>query len=96
MYKHFIRPLLFCINPEIVHDLAVLFLSMLAYIPGVLKMVHCLYGQKDLRLRRDLFGLTFCSPVGLAGGFDKNAQAFEALGAFGFSFVEVGTVTPRP
>jgi dihydroorotate dehydrogenase len=50
---------------------------------------------KDKSLEREIFGLTFKNPVGLAAGFDKNAEIFDLLGNFGFSFVEIGTVTPK-
>ena len=49
---------------------------------------------KDKRLQRELFGLTFQSPVGLAAGFDKNAEVYNEMSAFGFGFIEIGTVTP--
>ncbi len=49
---------------------------------------------KSKLLKRELFGLTFENPVGLAAGFDKNAEVFGALAAFGFGFIEIGTVTP--
>jgi dihydroorotate dehydrogenase len=50
----------------------------------------------DTRLRMEVFGLSFPNPLGLAAGFDKSGEAFEALGALGLGFVEVGTLTPRP
>ncbi len=96
MYKNLIRPLLFCLAPEVIHDIAICFLGFLAKLPGALSIIRLIQGSKDLRLQRDVFGLTFSGPVGLAGGFDKNGEAFETFGALGFSFVEVGTVTPRP
>jgi dihydroorotate dehydrogenase len=49
----------------------------------------------DKRLRRELFGLRFDNPVGIAAGFDKNAHVFAELANFGFSHIEVGTVTPK-
>jgi len=51
---------------------------------------------EDKKLERILFGLTFNNPVGLAAGFDKNAVLFDEFENFGFGFVEIGTVTPRP
>src|SRR6202012_2754325 len=50
----------------------------------------------DPRLAIDVLGLAFTNPIGLAAGFDKNAQAVAAMGKLGFGFVECGTVTPRP
>lgn len=58
-------------------------------------LVKSMYHLEDKRLERNLFGLTFKNPVGLAAGFDKNAELYNELGAFGFGFVEIGTVTPK-
>ena len=54
-----------------------------------------LYVVEDKQLQRDLFGLTFKNPVGLAAGFDKNAVLYNELANFGFGFIEIGTVTPK-
>jgi len=59
-------------------------------------IIAAIYLKKDKALERNLFGLTFRSPVGLAAGFDKDAELYEELGCFGFGFVEIGTVTPLP
>lgn len=58
-------------------------------------LVKSMYHVEDKRLERNLFGLTFKNPVGLAAGFDKNAELYNELGSFGFGFVEIGTVTPK-
>lgn len=58
-------------------------------------LVKSMYHTEDKRLERNLFGLTFKNPVGLAAGFDKNAELYNELGSFGFGFVEIGTVTPK-
>ena len=58
--------------------------------------VRKLYTVADPRLERTYFGLKFPNPVGLAAGFDKDGTLFETMSAFGFGFVEIGTVTPRP
>ncbi|GAB5400387.1 MAG: quinone-dependent dihydroorotate dehydrogenase [Aureisphaera sp.] len=55
-----------------------------------------MYTSKDPRLERKLFGLTFPNPVGLAAGFDKDAKLYRELSNFGFGFIEIGTVTPKP
>ena len=55
-----------------------------------------LYFVNDQRLERQLFGLTFRNPVGLAAGFDKNAVLYNELSNFGFGFIEIGTITPKP
>lgn len=83
-----IRPLLFGLDPERAHGLA-----LKAIATG---LVPHLPQPVDARLRRRLLGLDFLNPLGLAAGFDKNAEAPNALLSLGFGFVEVGTVTPRP
>lgn len=55
-----------------------------------------LYLVEDKRLERELFGLKFKNPVGLAAGFDKDAKLYNELGNFGFGFIEIGTLTPKP
>jgi dihydroorotate dehydrogenase len=55
-----------------------------------------LYLLEDKRLERQLFGLTFKNPVGLAAGFDKDAKLYNELSNFGFGFIEIGTLTPKP
>jgi len=64
-------------------------------IPFVTSMFRSLYQVKDKRLERNLFGLKFENPVGLAAGFDKNAVLYNELANFGFGFIEIGTVTPK-
>jgi len=83
----FLRPLLFALDPERAHRLAIHALRM-----GVLPR----HAPNDPRLSRRLFGLQFPNPLGMAAGFDKNGEAVDGLFALGFGFVEVGTVTPRP
>jgi len=69
---------------------------MLFKIPGVFSLVKKQFGVADKKLERNLCGLSFKNPIGLAAGFDKNAVLFDELSAFGFGFVEIGTVTPKP
>jgi len=95
MYKSLIRPLLFSIDPEKVHYFTFSLIRTLSKIPGVPSLLRALYLNKDPRLERTLFGLTFKNPVGLAAGFDKNAVLFNELADFGFGFVEIGTLTPK-
>ena len=64
--------------------------------PGKMWSWRFLFKIKDPRLEREVFGLKFENPVGLAAGFDKDAKLFDELGALGFGFVEIGTVTPLP
>jgi len=96
MYKFLIKPLLFLFQPEAIHRLVFKVLKMTSYIPGVSAFIRSLYVFKDDRLKRTVFGLTFDNPVGLAAGFDKDAKLIRELANFGFSFIEIGTVTPLP
>lgn len=94
MYKSFIRPLLFLLRPETVHHLVVGLIRALFLIPGMKPLLSRIYTLRDSRLEREVFGLKFRNPVGLAAGFDKNAGFFRQFSAFGFSHIEIGTVTP--
>jgi dihydroorotate dehydrogenase len=94
MYKGIIRPLLFLLSPETVHHLVVALVRFFFAIPFVKPLVRAIYTTRDVKLRREVFGLSFDNPVGLAAGFDKNATFYRQFAAFGFSFVEVGTATP--
>lgn len=96
MYKQFIRPILFLFAPETIHRLVVVMLKVGFTIPGVRRLVARAYRYNHPSLRRNVFGLEFQNPVGFAAGFDKNAEVFNDFAAFGFSFIEIGTVTPRP
>jgi dihydroorotate dehydrogenase len=90
MYQ-LVKALLFQLDPERAHHFTFSFLK----IPGFARLARS--GPKDdPKLARDVFGLHFKNPIGLAAGLDKNAIAFEQLGIMGFGFVEIGTVTPRP
>ncbi len=95
MYKLLIRPILFLFNPEKVHHFTFLFIRLIHKI-GLGKIVRTIYQVNNPLLEREVFGITFPNPVGLAAGFDKNAQLFNELANFGFGFIEIGTVTPKP
>lgn len=96
MYKQIIRPLLFSLNPETAHNLTFFALKALRYIPLARPFVRMIYSRKTPDLEREVFGLKFRNPVGLAGGLDKNGEFYNDLGNFGFSFVEIGSLTPEP
>ena len=96
MYRLLIRPLLFLLDPEDVHHLVFRLIRIGFAIPGIRQLCTLLYGVKDKSQARTLFGLTFPNPIGLAAGFDKNALIAEDWAAFGFGFIEIGTVTPLP
>ena len=96
MYKSVIRSILFRFDPEAVHYFTFNAIRILSKIPMVSTLIRSLFLVQHPALERELFGLTFNNPVGLAAGFDKNAVLFEELTNFGFGFIEVGTVTPKP
>lgn len=87
-----LRKLLFCLPAETAHEVSLDFLGAAER----LRLISLLSGNKLPDRPVKAMGLTFPNPVGLAAGLDKNADCFNALGALGFGFVEVGTVTPRP
>ena len=96
MYKFLIKPILFLFDPEWVHHTVFSTLKLIHRIPGMGNLIKGFYQVKDQRLERKLFGLTFPNPVGLAAGFDKDAKLFKELSNFGFGFIEIGTLTPKP
>jgi len=95
MYKLLVRPILFQFDPEKVHHFTFSLIRFACKIPLVSGVFRSLYTVNDKRLERNLFGLTFKNPVGLAAGFDKNAVLYNELANFGFGFIEIGTVTPK-
>lgn len=96
MYKALIRPLLYLLPAETAHHLAFGCLRWLARIPGILTLLRNAFHRSPAASRVRALGLDFPNPIGLAAGFDKDAVAYEALGAMGFGFVEVGTLTGQP
>jgi dihydroorotate dehydrogenase len=93
LYQRLLKPILFSMDPELVHELAIAALETLSRLPWLLDVVP---RSGDQRLNRELFGLRFPNPVGLAAGFDKNGMALPAWGAMGFGFIEIGTITSQP
>ena len=96
MYKAFLKPLLFQLDAERAHHLIFDNLKRAHRLPGTAALLRGLYDFQHPMLEREVFGLKFRNPVGLAAGFDKNAVLTDELAALGFGFVEIGTVTPRP
>ena len=94
MYKLIIRPILFCFDPEKVHYFTFSLLRMLNKIPGATAIFKSIYLVESPKLEREVFGLKFKNPVGLAAGFDKDAKLYKELSALGFGFIEIGTLTP--
>lgn len=96
MYKRIILPLLFRFDAETIHHVVTSLMKFAFAIPGVSALSRAWYGVNDRRLERTVFGLTFPNPIGMAAGFDKNAELVSELSDLGFGFVEIGTVTPQP
>lgn len=94
MYKILIRPLFFLFDPEEIHYFTFSMIRFLSKIPGFSALFRSLYLVRDKRLEREVFGLKFKNPVGLAAGFDKDAKLYRELSGFGFGFIEIGTLTP--
>ena len=96
MYKLIIRPILFLISPEKIHEILVKSVRLIhrfPLFPWLLRKIFCL---ENPQLGKEFLGLRFKNPVGLAAGFDKNAEFYNEFGSFGFGFIETGTITPRP
>lgn len=96
MYKSLVRPLLFRYDPEQVHHFSFRSLKFLNKLPGVGTLSRKRYHIQHPNLERELFGIKFPNPVGLAAGFDKDAVAFREFSNLGFGFIEIGTLTPKP
>ncbi len=96
MYKSILRPILFKSDPEEIHHFTFSSVRRLFKVPGSKNIIKKLYQVNDTRLEREVFGLKFKNPVGLAAGFDKDAKLYKELSHFGFGFIEIGTVTPKP
>ncbi|MDP2686784.1 MAG: quinone-dependent dihydroorotate dehydrogenase [Aequorivita sp.] len=95
MYKTFIRPIFFCFDPEKIHHFT-FSLIRFSHKIGFGSLFRSIYKIENPILERELFGLKFPNPVGLAAGFDKDAKLYKELSNFGFGFIEIGTVTPKP
>ena len=95
IYKTIIKPFLFSKDPEKVHHKVFSMVKKLSKIPGFSVIIRFFFQIKNKHLEREVFGLKFLNPVGLAAGFDKDAILFNELGDFGFGFIEIGTLTPK-
>ena len=96
MYKQLIRPWLFRMNPERAHNFTLRVLDFVGKIPLASYLVRSAYKRHTPELARNVFGLEFANPVGLAAGLDKNGEHCTPLSWFGFSFIEIGSLTPEP
>ena len=93
MYK-LVRSLLFLFDAEFIHEISTKLIKFYNYIPFVSKLLRKNYLISDKLLEKEVFGIKFPNPVGLAAGFDKNASFYNDFRNFGFGFIEIGTVTP--
>ena len=96
MYKRIIKPLLFPFDPEAVHHSILRFLKLSHRIPFISVLYRTFFMPENEANPVEVFGLRFKNRVGLAAGFDKNAEYIDALSNFGFSHIEIGAVTPKP
>ena len=90
-----LRSILFCFPPEGVHYFSMNCLRWLCRVSLIKKILARCFTPAGQPLNKEIFGLDFKNPVGLAAGFDKNAVYLNELEALGFGFVEIGTVTPK-
>ncbi|MDR3697291.1 quinone-dependent dihydroorotate dehydrogenase [Mucilaginibacter sp.] len=91
-----LKPILFKFDPEKVHHLVTAGLKRFNRFPGGAALSRSLWHMKDPRLEKEVFGLKFENPIGLAAGFDKNGEFIGEMANLGFGYIEVGTVTPLP
>ena len=96
IWKYIFRPFLFLFDPETAHHITLDGLKMICKIPGVKSIIKLFYSFQNKIGIIELFGLKFKNPVGLAAGLDKDGKYIEELALFGFSHIEIGTVTPKP
>ena len=96
MYKKIISPFLFLFDPEKIHTFTFFLIKVFFKIPILGFIIESFYIVESPKLTRKLFGLNFENPVGIAAGFDKNATHISEFEKFGFGFIEIGTVTPKP
>ena len=96
MYKKIISPFLFLFDPEKIHTFTFFMIKVFFKIPILGFIIESFYKVESPKLTRKLFGLNFENPVGIAAGFDKNATHISEFEKFGFGFIEIGTVTPKP
>lgn len=90
-----IRSLLFAFYPETAHHIVMKLLYILRYIPFSGLIIRWIYSCKNPSLEREVFGIKFKNPIGFAAGFDKNGDYYNEISNFGFSFVEIGSITPE-
>lgn len=96
LYKSVLKPIFFLQDPENVHDRMVHIGSVLGRTAVTRAMLGSLFGYSDPRLEQEILGIKFKNPIGLAAGFDKNAELTSTISAVGFGHIEVGSITGNP
>ncbi|MFN3359912.1 MAG: quinone-dependent dihydroorotate dehydrogenase [Pseudanabaenaceae cyanobacterium] len=96
MYESWLRPLLFTIDPEQVHNLTIKLGKIICQSQFGLRRLSAWFAYDHPYLQQEVMGMKFQNPLGLAAGFDKNAELLPLWQAIGFGFAEVGTITPQP
>jgi dihydroorotate dehydrogenase len=96
LYRTFIRPILFSMDPEKAHDLAMAWAKRTNRSAGLQAMAKTLFAYENDKLSQQLLGLNFRNPVGIAAGFDKNGRILRALQSIGFGYIEIGSITAKP
>ena len=91
-----LRPFLFLFSAENAHKVSFSTIKFLFRFEFIRNVFKSLYVIEDPALEREVFGLKFKNPVGIAAGFDKDAKLIDELSCLGFGFIEIGTLTPRP
>ena len=96
MYKYAIKPLLFLLTPDFAHRLIVFCGCVVQALPPVRWAIRKSWSFQDNSLQQEVDGITFCNPIGLSAGFDKNAQLSPLMEDVGFGFASGGSVTLEP
>ncbi len=96
MYKTILRPIFFLFNPELAHSISMTLIKILFFIPGIKSIFKKIYQTTQRADSTEILGLKFKNKIGLAAGFDKDGKYFDHMSAFGFGYLEIGTVTPLP
>lgn len=94
LYRALLR-LMFLVSPETIHRVAFGAMRAVALVPPLRYLAARAFVVDDPRLKTTVFGVDFPGPLGLAAGFDKNADGIDVWGTIGFGFAEIGTVTAR-
>ncbi len=93
---HTLRPLIFQLSPEAAHRVVIALLRSAGSLPPTRALLRAWFRPRVNGPRVSAFGIDFPNPIGLAAGFDKDAEVIAGLSCLGFGHIEVGTVTPRP